>query len=118
MQPDDTGRSYDTIAAKWREPHLRANGIAQVERAIKFTAKRGNALDIGCGCSGRFADLLLNYGFEVEGVDVSEKMIALAKETHPQVAFHHADICTWKFARKYDFILAWDSTWHLPMAQQ
>ncbi|HWB60608.1 MAG TPA: class I SAM-dependent methyltransferase [Chthoniobacteraceae bacterium] len=118
MQPEDTGRSYDTIAGQWRAPHLQTNGIAQMERALRFAAMQSRALDIGCGCSGRFADLLMKHGFHYEGIDVSEKMIALAKETHPHVAFHHADISTWKFPRKYDFILAWDSTWHLPLEQQ
>jgi len=118
MHPDDIGRSYDTIAAKWREPHIQSNGIAQVERAIRFVGKGGHALDVGCGCSGRFVDLLTGHAFQVEGIDVSKKMIALARETHPHIAFHHADICTWEFPRKYDFIVAWDSTWHLPLKEQ
>jgi SAM-dependent methyltransferase len=45
-------------------------------------------------------------------------MIDLAKQRHPNVTFHHADICAWEFPRKYDFISAWDSIWHLPLAQQ
>jgi len=118
MHPEETGRSYDTIAATWREPHIQANGIAQMERALQFATARGHALDIGCGCSGRFIDLLTRHGYQVEGIDVSEKMIALARETHPEITFHHADIAKWKFPRKYDFILAWDSTWHLPLAMQ
>lgn len=118
MHPRETGRSYDTIAPTWREPHIQSNGIAQMERAIQFAATRGHALDIGCGCSGRFIDLLTRHGFQVEGIDVSEKMIALARETHPKTTFHHADISEWDFPRKYDFILAWDSTWHLPLERQ
>jgi hypothetical protein len=42
-------------------------------------------------------------------------MIALARQRHPQVQFYTADISTWSFAKKYDFISAWDSTWHLPI---
>ena len=45
-------------------------------------------------------------------------MIELAKQRHPNVTFHHADICEWEFPRKYDFISAWDSIWHLPLVQQ
>ena len=45
-------------------------------------------------------------------------MIELAKQRHPNVGFHHADICEWDFPRKYDLISAWDSIWHLPLTDQ
>ena len=115
MQPNEIGRSYDTIAHVWQEPNIQSNGIPQFERAIKFTKARNHALDIGCGSSGRFFDLLLKHGFQVEGIDVSEKMIALARQRHPNVPLHHADIVTWSLPRRYDFISAWDSIWHLPL---
>ena len=103
MRPDEIGRSYDAIAHRWQQPELQSNGIPQIERALRFVTTLGHALDIGCGSSGRFVELLLRKGFLVEGVDVSERMIELARHRHPDVAFHHADICTWEFPRKYDF---------------
>jgi len=118
MRPEEIGRRYDQIAQQWQEPWLQSNGIAQFQRAIQFTQQRGAALDIGCGCSGRFIDLLRQNGFQVEGLDVSTRMVALARERHPDVTFHHADICTWELPRSYDFIAGWDSIWHLPLAEQ
>ncbi|MGA7125194.1 MAG: class I SAM-dependent methyltransferase, partial [Chthoniobacterales bacterium] len=84
MDPEALGREYDKIAAHWQEPFLQTNGLTQFEKAIHFTKNRGPALDIGCGCSRRFIDLLQKHGFAPEGLDVSEKMIALAREQHPQ----------------------------------
>ena len=118
MHPDEIGRSYDTIAHLWQEPHRQLYGIAQLERALRFCAARGFALDIGCGSSGRFIERLLGHGFQAEGIDVSERMIALARQRHPDIPLYHADICAWDFPRNYDFILAWDSTWHLPLEAQ
>ena len=118
MRPVEIGQSYDTIAHLWREPHIQSIGMSQLDRALKFTTARQYALDIGCGCSGRLIDVLITHGYQVEGVDVSERMIALAKERHPNVALHHADICQWNLPRRYDFILAWDSIWHLPLEEQ
>jgi SAM-dependent methyltransferase len=118
MDPEALGHEYDKIATHWQEPFLQTNGLAQFEKAIRFTKNRGPALDIGCGCSGRFINLLLKHGFAPEGLDVSEKMIALAKEQYPQIPFYHADISKWIFPTKYDFISAWDSTWHLPLHLQ
>ncbi len=119
MQPNEIGRSYDTITNVWQESAIQSNGIPQLERAIQFTKSRGHALDIGCGSSGRFLDRLIQHGFQVEGIDVSEKMITLAKQRHPNVSFHLADIVTWSFPRKYDFISAWmTAPGHLPLEKQ
>ena len=43
-------------------------------------------------------------------------MVELAKQRHPDVEFHLADIRNWPFSTNYDFISAWDSIWHLPLA--
>lgn len=119
MTPDEIAKSYDQIAGRWNSDEFqRSNGIEQHERAIAFLNNRRNALDIGCGSSGRFIDLLIGHGLTVEGLDVSARMIELAKVRHPDTAFHHADISTWEFTSKYDLISAWDSIWHLPLADQ
>lgn len=120
MTPEQTGRSYDQIADVWNDDGFNSNnGIAAHERALTILGRNGrHAVDLGCGCSGRFVDLLRSRGFDVEGVDVSARMIELARTRHPQVTFHHADVCEWAFPRGYDFITGWDSLWHLPLAQQ
>ncbi len=115
MRPSEIAESYDSIAHRWLEPHLETNGIRQHEHALKFRAGGGVALDVGSGCSGRFIRLLADRGYEVEGLDVSAQMIALAKARHPGVEFHHADVCEWTPTRPYDFITAWDSIWHVPL---
>ncbi len=120
MSPADIGRSYDQIAHQWLEPHLQHNGVAAFQRALQFVdaGQPLSALDVGCGCNSRFADLLHGRGFQVEGVDVSAEMISLARKKSPEGVFHLADICTWTLPRQYDFISAWDSTWHLPLKEQ
>lgn len=115
MQPSEIAKSYDSIAHQWLEPHLATNGIRQHEHALKFRPKGGLALDVGCGCSGRFLRLLESHGYEAEGLDVSARMIALAKTRNPNATFHHADVCEWLPTRKYDLITAWDSIWHVPL---
>lgn len=40
------------------------------------------------------------------------------KRKAPHIRFYKADICTWNFPKKYDFVSAWDSTWHLPLNRQ
>lgn len=119
MKPEDTARAYDQITHLWdREGFDRSNGIEAHKRALRFTRKRGRALDVGCGCTGRFIDLLLKERFTPEGVDCSGAMLELARKRHPDVPFYHQDICEWEIPGSYNFITAWDSIWHVPMAQQ
>ncbi len=118
MKPREVAASYDRIAGRWHGDSFdRDYGMAQHRRALAFLDDAGAALDVGCGSSGRIIDLLLERGFEVEGLDLSGEMLALARQRHPDVTFHHADICEWVFPRRYDFISAWDSLWHIPLAR-
>lgn len=115
MLPAEIAASYDSIAHRWLEPHLETNGIRQHEHAIGFRSGGGMALDVGSGCSGRFIRLLESRGYKVEGLDVSARMISLAKTRSPNATFYHADVCEWVPIKQYDFITAWDSIWHVPL---
>lgn len=116
METRETASNYDKIARHWASDAFNSsNGISQHERALQFLKEPGSAIDVGCGSSGRFIDLLLSRDFQVEGLDISAGMLALARERHPEVIFHHADICEWEFTKGYDFISAWDSIWHVPL---
>lgn len=122
MNPADIAKGYDQLAEHWASDKFpQDNGIAQHERALAFVKIKRRALDIGCGASGRLIELLLAQGFDVagvEGVDISERMLSLARNHHPQTTFHQADICTWQLPHTYDFISAWDSIWHIPLSEQ
>jgi SAM-dependent methyltransferase len=119
MKPEETGSHYDRIAQWWQQQHIDSTyGITALERAIKFVENKSTALDIGCGSRGRFIEILIRNGFTPSGIDISSEMIALARQRHPKVTFYAEDICTWQFPQKYDLICAWDSTFHLPLAEQ
>lgn len=116
MHPSEIAKSYDSIAHIWLNPQLNTNGIEQHEHALRFHQCSGHALDIGCGCNGRFIRLLEHHGYTVEGLDFSTRMVELARERTPGVTFHHEDVCEWQPRRQYDFITAWDSIWHVPLS--
>lgn len=119
MQPEEIAAGYDQIAEIWCGPDFPAdNGIAQHRRALSFASGAGRALDVGCGCNGRIIELLKQSGYTSEGLDLSNRMLELARQRQPEVKFHHGDIVTWQTSNRYDFISAWDSIWHVPLAQQ
>lgn len=89
-----------------------------LERALVFAAEGGVALDVGCGSEGRFLRRLGEAGFQTEGLDVSARMVEMAREGSPESGFHVGDVSGWGFPKEYDFISAWDSTFHLPRKRQ
>ena len=115
VTPEQVAASYDQIADRWLD--VSTYGFAQIERAVAFVKHKGAALDVGCG-TGRLMGLLHKHGFRTDGLDVSPTMIALARQRHPEARLFHADICRWELPRTYDLIVAWDSVWHVPLAEQ
>lgn len=119
MDPALMGKKYDKIAHWWSDEHFDSKyGVPQIKKAIAYCTNYGTALDVGCGSGGRITRELLNAGFNVTGVDVSEQMIKIARSNHPNVNFQVADICTWQSNQNYDLIVAWDSIFHLPFGSQ
>ncbi len=119
METKKQAQHYDQIADHWNGDNFnRNNGIEQHKRALRMVKNKHRAIDIGCGSSGRILDLLLDDGFEAEGLDFSKEMLRLAQRRHPELTFYHADICQWEFPKKYDFISSWDSVWHAPLVNQ
>lgn len=116
-----TALAYDEIAERWLDKHFDPNnGLAQHERALRFLGAEGEgwALSVGCGCNTRFNSLMLAHRLHIEGIDVSRRMIELAREADPTLSLHHADVCAWPLPRTYRFITAWDSIWHVALKDQ
>jgi predicted TPR repeat methyltransferase len=113
--------SYDEIADRWLDGRFsHSNGIRQHAQALRFLDKDagGWALNVGCGCNTRFNALLRDRGLRIEGIDISKRMVDLARDADPEVLLHHADVCEWQPQRSYRFISAWDSIWHVRLEQQ
>lgn len=119
MDPSLLGTKYDKIAKWWHDQHVDSSyGVRQFERAIAFSSSGVKALDVGCGAGGRFIRILQHKGYTFTGLDVSKEMVKLASANHPEHKFVQQDICTWETEEKFDFIFAWDSIFHLPLAMQ
>jgi len=59
-------------------------------------------LDVACG-TGRHLELLAS-SFEVEGTDLDDGMLAVARQRLPNVAFHRADMRDFDLGRTFDVV--------------
>ena len=119
MHPEETGKNYDAIATWWLEQMTGSTyGIQALERALSLVENGRHALDVGTGCEGRLIRILLERNFRCTGLDVSKEMVAIASQRYPLAEFMVGDICTWQLPQMFDLIMAWDSTFHLPLEDQ
>ncbi|MEV6741429.1 class I SAM-dependent methyltransferase [Streptomyces sp. NPDC051104] len=113
--------SYDTVAADYVErvpppaamdPLSRAMlaGFAELVR----TAGLGPVADLGCG-PGRVTAHLAGLGVSAFGVDLSPKMIGLARHAYPNLRFTAGSMTALEMRDdELGGILAWYSTHHTP----
>ena len=73
--------------------------------------KKGTILDVGCG-DGLITCILRWDGWNIEGIDISEKAIEIATKKCPTVEFKVKDIFDEK--RQFDYLLASEIIEHLP----
>jgi ubiquinone/menaquinone biosynthesis C-methylase UbiE len=85
-------KSYQKILAKFQNKYLK---------------ETSTILDIGCG-PGNNTKLLfdLNNNYQITGVDLSDKMINLAKKSAPYCNFLVQDIRQLEFSNTFDAIIA------------
>jgi len=112
------------VAFGWRnqqEDEFFATGakvVEDLEGDLSRLTARDAALEIGCG-PGRLMRPLSRHFKEIHGVDVSDAMIALARERlrHTPNAFpHHSSGCDLSLfpAEKFDFVYSYAVFQHIP----
>ncbi|MEW2130226.1 methyltransferase domain-containing protein [Streptomyces sp. NPDC005435] len=113
--------SYDTVAADYAElvpspaeldPLSRGMlaGFAELVRA----AGPGPVADLGCG-PGKVTAYLAGLGVSAFGVDLSPKMVALARQAYPCLRFTEGSMTALETGDgELGGILAWYSTHHTP----
>jgi len=121
MTDSNIAAAYDVLAERWLDANFdQSNGAAMHWRALSFLRdkEKGTALNVGCGCNTRFNAVMRERGLALEGIDISSRMVELARKADPDATIYHADACTWTPTKSYDFVTAWDSIWHVNLTEQ
>jgi SAM-dependent methyltransferase len=120
MNSKDLGEKYNLISDWWTEEQSKnpEYGMYYIRKAMGFAKRKSKFLDLGCGSTCRVIDEALKNEFEVTGIDISSKMIELAKERHPNIDLVNIDFLEWETKDQFDLIIAWDSIFHAPIHLQ
>ena len=97
-----SAKYYDDIyGVSGKDYSVEVNNLRQIIQKNKHTS--GNAiLDVACG-TGVHAGLLSRY-YKVEGLDLDEQMLKVAKKKHPKIRFHQGNMIDFKLSSQFDII--------------
>jgi 2-polyprenyl-3-methyl-5-hydroxy-6-metoxy-1,4-benzoquinol methylase len=104
---------YNECAEKYQDARFNEKepSLNYIFHNLKENAK---ILDIGCG-AGVPVFKLLSEKYDITGIDISEKMIELAKKNLPNGKFIISDILDYDFNKsQFDAIVSYYTLFHLP----
>lgn len=113
--------AYETVATDYaallqdeleRKPWDRAVLAAFAE--LVLTAGGGPVLEVGCG-PGRIAGHLDGLGLDVRGLDLSPRMVDVARRAHPHLPFDVGSMTALSYPdSRLAAVVAWYSVIHVP----
>lgn len=106
---------YDALAEQYALHYESGNPDKPLWDAfLKHVKKGSKLLDLGCG-TGSTAGYFFQRGMQVEGVDLSPRMIAVAKRRFPTIVFRRGDVRKLRYPfGRLDAVWAGYSLFHMP----
>ena len=111
-------KPYDQIAKVYNRKHFDEKAFDPIINEFAKLLKPGaKVLDLGCGPGGE-TKKLLQHGFDVTSIDISPKMLSLAKKNVPNGRFLEMDITKMTFPKKtFDAVWTARTLIHLPSSK-
>lgn len=90
---------YNSLGKDYSKEANKAHKIIQ-----KYGKSGGKSmLDVGCG-TGHHVGLLREY-YQIEGLDLDQNILAVARKKYPKIPFHKGDMKNFKLNKKFDAII-------------
>ena len=111
----DLKATYNKIAEDWFKDHHDDTWWQEgTEKFLAELPKGASILDVGCG-AGVKSRYLIDKGFNVTGIDFSEKMIEIARRESPGIPFEVVDVYEIeKYPKTFDGVFAQAVLLHVP----
>jgi SAM-dependent methyltransferase len=96
-----TAQYYDTIYLAMKDYGTEAEKLTVFIH--QYSRSTGNRLlDVACGTGLHLS--YLKQHFQVEGLDLDEQLLALARQRNPEVSLHQADMTDFALGRTFDVV--------------
>jgi 2-polyprenyl-3-methyl-5-hydroxy-6-metoxy-1,4-benzoquinol methylase len=140
VDPDDRGAEerakqrdivrlgYDAISHSYRDdaghPNPRTSEstdkyAAWIAELAEMLPAGARVLDLGCGAGVPASRLLIERGFAVLGIDISEVQIERARRLVPDATFVQGDLVTWEAEpASFDAVICLYTLIHVPLEDQ
>ena len=112
-------KHYDRMAESYTKNRHLFNNEPQLEKLAGLLGERQRVLDLGCGDGVPVCRFFADRGCRVTGVDLSGRMIALAREHVPQAHFLQMNLLDLAFEPgSFDLVTSFYTLFHLRQADQ
>lgn len=109
---EDVKKYFDSKAKSWNENRIRNQKIINEILNIADIKEGVSVLDVGCGTGELFLDYKNRKVKSILGVDISEKMLAIANKKYPNIETKCIDALKLKTNKKYDRIVVYNCLPH------
>jgi predicted TPR repeat methyltransferase len=89
-----------------------------LDRFVQSLPPGARVLDLGCGAGEPIGRHVIDKGFELTGIDICDRMVALARTRFPRHRWFRADMRRVGVDGKFHGVLAWDAFYHLHQSDQ
>ena len=107
---------FDRLASGWDAEMVRSDEIIRIILDNAGVTAGKNVLDVACGTGVLVPDYLKRNVASVTGIDISPKMVEIARRKFPQksVTILCGDVETAAFDRQFDCIVVYNAFPHFP----
>jgi demethylmenaquinone methyltransferase/2-methoxy-6-polyprenyl-1,4-benzoquinol methylase len=107
---------FDRLASGWDAEMVRSDEIIRIILDNAGVTAGKNVLDVACGTGVLVPDYLKRGVASVTGIDISPKMVEIARSKFPQesVTILCGDVETAAFDRQFDCIVVYNAFPHFP----
>lgn len=115
MSKDIVKKGYDRIAGIYQTERDQFKSQAYLEKLAKLLPSPAIVLDVGCGTGLPVDRFLVERGYRVIGIDISEEMLQMAKKNVPGATYELKDMLNIR-AEEYqvDAVVSFYAVFHTP----
>lgn len=115
MSNDFVKQGYNKAAENYAAGRHQFKNDVYLEKLESFLVPHSTILDIGCGTGKPVDSYFVSKGHKVVGIDISEKMIELAKKNVPQAEYKIVDMAELQEGEyAVDVVVSFYAIFHTP----